>query len=130
MSSVAVTLKIRTEGMLIIGITAGKKKSPNLHRNLCAHIKKRHDVFPCFIITFDYILKVFGLKNKLIFFHNFNVMILKIKKYFNIFQNFKRHYILQYLTNLNVHRIFCLKACALISSTCNALELEGLESME
>ena len=55
---------------------------------------------------------------------------LKIKKYFNIFQNFKRHYILQYLTNLNVHRIFCLKACALISSTCNALELEGLESME
>ena len=130
MSSVAVTLKIRTEGMLIIGITAGKKKSPNLHRNLCAHIKKRHDVFPCFIITFDYILKVFGLKNKLIFFHNFNVMILKIKKYFNIFQNFKRHYILQHLTNLNVHRIFCLKACALISSTCNALELEGLESME
>jgi len=130
MSSVAVTLKIRTEGMLIIGITAGKKKSPNLHRNLCAHIKKRHDVFPCFIITFDYILKVFGLKNKLIFFHNFNVMILKIKKYFNIFQNFKRHYILQHLTNLNVHRIFCLKACALISSTCNALELEGSESME
>ena len=68
MSSVAVTLKIRTEGMLIIGITAGKKKSPNLHRNLCAHIKKRHDVFPCFIITFDYILKVFGLKKQINFF--------------------------------------------------------------
>jgi hypothetical protein len=114
MSSVAVTLKIRTEGMLIIGITAGKKKVPIFI-----------EVFPCFIITFDYILKVFGLKKI-----NFNVMILKVKKYFNIFQNFKRHYILQHLTNLNVHRIFCLKACALISSTCNALELEGSESME
>jgi len=48
MSSVVVTLKIRTEGMLIIGITAGKKEVP-IFIEICVHThkkkkKKRHDV--------------------------------------------------------------------------------------